>query len=100
MSMGTISLIWVVNTAFEVYSWLIIARVVLSWIRHDPYHPVIRFIYEVTDPYLNLFRRIVPPAGILDLSPFVALLAMHYLIRPLVIGLLSYCSTLVGGRVI
>jgi YggT family protein len=63
-----------------VYLVLIFVRVLLSWIPRIPYNPVLnavlRFVHDVTDPYLNLFRRILPPVrlgpGALDLSPIVA----------------------------
>jgi YggT family protein len=70
-----------VNIAFLVYGALIIARVILSWVRHNPYHPALRFVYEVTDPYLNFFRRFIPPVGAIDLSPIVALFVLDILQR-------------------
>ncbi len=85
MTMGTI--IAVVNTAFYVYNWLIFIRVILSWFRHNPYHPVIRFVYEITEPVLGLFRRIIPPLGVIDLSPLVALLAIE-VVRAVVVRIL------------
>ncbi|MGQ9531201.1 MAG: YggT family protein [Desulfotomaculales bacterium] len=83
--MGTI--IAVVNTAFYVYNWLIFIRVILSWFRHNPYHPVIRFVYEITEPVLGLFRRIIPPLGVIDLSPLVALLVIE-VVRAVVVRIL------------
>lgn len=78
----------VVSAAFSVYSLLIIGRILLSWIPHNPYNPVVRFVYELTDPYLNIFRRVIPPFGMIDISPIVALLVLH-LIRSVIITLLS-----------
>ena len=69
----------VVYRAAEVYSWLIIIRIILSYIRLNPYHPVVRFIYEITEPVLRYFRKIVPPMGIFDFSPLVALIAVQLL---------------------
>jgi len=72
-----------VDIIFRVYYILILVRVVLSWVRHDPYHPLVRFIYEVTEPVLGFFRRIIPSLGMIDISPLVALLALelvHWLI--------------------
>ena len=61
------------------YIFLILAYVITSWIRL-PYSPwlnrVQRFLYDVCDPYLRLFRRILPSLGPLDLSPMVAVLAL------------------------
>jgi YggT family protein len=68
-----------------VYTLLIFAYVILSWVR-SPYstHPVVRFLHDVCDPYLRLFRRVLPPLGPVDLSPIVAvaaLLILQYLIN-------------------
>ena len=68
-----------------VYMLLIFAYVILSWVR-SPYttHPVVRFLHDVCDPYLRLFRRVLPPIGPVDLSPIVAvaaLLVLQYLIN-------------------
>lgn len=72
-----IGLTTVVNVAFSVYSWLIFARIILSWLRPNPYQPVIRFIYEVTEPFLSFFRRFIPPVGMIDFSPVVAFFALE-----------------------
>ncbi|MDD4169119.1 MAG: YggT family protein [Desulfotomaculaceae bacterium] len=66
-----------VNVAFTVYAYLLIFRILLTWIKHNPHHPIINFVYEITDPYLNLFRRFIPPFGMVDLSPIVALIVLH-----------------------
>lgn len=69
-----------VNTLITVYIVLIFARIVMSWFTNIPYNrfldAVLSFVRDVTDPYLNLFRRFVPPVrlgpGALDLSPMIA----------------------------
>ena len=69
-----------VYTLFLIYTILIFIRVLLSWIPRLPYNRYLRavvgFVHEVTDPYLNIFRRILPTVrigpGALDLSPIVA----------------------------
>lgn len=72
-------LLTAIDVAFQVYTWILIVRIILSWVRHNPYQPVIRFIYEVTEPYLALFRRFIPPVGALDLSPIVAFFSLQIL---------------------
>lgn len=72
-----------VRVAFQVYSWIIIGRIILSWVPHDPYHPVIRFLYDLTEPYLSIFRRIIPPLGMIDLSPIVALIGLQLILLAL-----------------
>ena len=72
-------IITVVNVAFQVYMYLLIIRILLSWVRHNPYQPLIRFIYEVTEPYLGFFKRFIPPFGAVDFSPIVAFFAWQIL---------------------
>ena len=72
-----------------VYLLLIFAYIILSWIR-SPYtaNPVVRFLHDVCDPYLRLFRRVLPPLGPLDLSPIVAvgaLLVVEWLVNDLLL---------------
>ena len=69
-----------------VYTVLIIANVVLSWVqqfRPLPYNMALRtvvgFIEESTNPFLNLFRRFIPRLGPLDISPIVAILVLSIL---------------------
>ena len=69
-----------INTLTLVYLVLIFVRIIMSWIPRIPYNRwlagFLKFVSDVTDPYLNLFRRILPPVrigpGALDLSPIVA----------------------------
>lgn len=82
-----------VNALFLVYIALIFVRVVLSWIPRLPYNPILRgiveFVGETTDPYLQLFRRILPPVGAggmgLDLSPMIGLVVL-YILRAIIVG--------------
>jgi len=78
---------YIIDRAFYVYYILILVRVVLSYIRTDPYHPLVRFVYEVTEPVLGFFRRLIPPLGMVDLSPIVALFALE-LVRGLIMRIL------------
>ena len=80
-----------VSALFLVYFILIFARIVLSFIPRMPYNRALRtavgFIHEVTDPYLNLFRRIIPPVGPLDLSPILAIFLL-WIVEAIVVGLI------------
>jgi len=82
-----------VGALFLVYIILILIRVLMSWIPRMPYHPWLRsvldFISETTDPYLNLFRRMIPPiGGGLDLSPMIGIVLL-YILRGLVVALIA-----------
>ncbi len=81
------TIIRAVNVAFEVYAVLLLIRILLSWIRHNPYQPVIRFIYETTEPYLRIFRRIIPPFSQIDFSPIIAFFVLR-IIQQIVVKLL------------
>lgn len=61
----------VIHLLADAYIIIIIVRVVLSWISHNPYHPIIRFVYQVTEPPLYQIRRYVPTFGGLDFSPVI-----------------------------
>jgi YggT family protein len=67
-----------------VYSALIFAYIITSWIR-VPYalNGLQRFLYDVCEPYIRIFRRLLPPVGPLDLSPVIAIVAL-YLLRLLI----------------
>jgi YggT family protein len=84
-----------VGALFLVYLILIFIRVLLSWIPRMPYNRYVRaavgFVEEVTDPYLNLFRRFLPPIGgggfALDLSPILAIILL-LIMQSVVVGLI------------
>lgn len=82
-----------VSIFFEVLNWAIIIRVLLSWVRVDYRNPIIRFIYNFTEPILAPFRNIFMRSSIgqgmmVDFSPVIALLVIQYIIRPIVMHLL------------
>ena len=88
-----------VDALFLVYMILIFARIVLSWIqqfRPLPYNLALRtvtgFIEESVDPYLNLFRRVIPPLGgrgfALDLSPILAIIVL-LIVQSIVVDLIA-----------
>jgi YggT family protein len=85
-----------VSALFLVYVILIFARIVISFVPRMPYRPWLRsvldFITETTDPYLNFFRRFLPPIGgggfALDLSPMIGLIVL-FLGQALVVGLIE-----------
>lgn len=85
-----------VGALFLVYLVIVIVRVLLTWVPRLPYNRALRatitFIEEVTDPYLNLFRRFLPPIGgggfALDLSPILGIILLLILQR-VVVGLIA-----------
>ncbi|BCV20904.1 YggT family protein [Moorella sp. Hama-1] len=74
-----------VRVAFEVLNWLIIARILISWFPHDPNNPIMRFIYEITEPVLAPFRRLMPRTTMpIDFSPIIAVLVLQLVERLLI----------------
>ncbi len=84
-----------VNTLILIYVVLIFIRILMSWIPRMPYNRwlnmVLTFVTDVTDPYLNIFRRLIPPVrigpGALDLSPTVGVILL-LIVGPIVAGLI------------
>jgi YggT family protein len=80
----------ILDLGLTLYMWLIIARALLSWVNPDPYNPIVRFLYNVTEPVMGYVRRRVPIVfGGLDLSPILVLLAIVFLQKFLVASLLD-----------
>lgn len=76
-----------IGRLFDLYTLLIIARVVVSWLDVSRYHPAVRFLVDVTEPVLAPVRRLIPPRAGLDLSPMVALVGI-WVLRRIVVQLL------------
>lgn len=80
-------LIQIVHVLFTIYTLMIFLRIFASWVPELSGMSFMIHVYEYTDPYLNFFRRIIPPLGMLDLSPMAALISLQFLER-LVLSLL------------
>jgi YggT family protein len=89
------ALAYILNLALTIYLWLIIARALLSWVNPDPYNPIVRFLYNVTEPVLGWVRSRVPLVfGGLDLSPLLVLLVIIFLQRFLISTLVDLAQRL------
>lgn len=70
----------VLDVVLTIYMWIVIIAAVISWVNPDPYNPIVRFLYSVTEPVFGLVRRILPlPALPIDISPIVVILAIVFL---------------------
>ena len=86
--MFTYYLIKLLDTGFQALYILLTIRILLSWISRDRYHPIVDFLYKVTEPILAPFRDIVPSWKIgIDLSPIFAFIALG-IVRKLIFGLI------------
>lgn len=63
-----------------IYMWVVIARAVISWVNPDPYNPIVRFLYQVTEPVLYRIRRVIPMPMIgIDFSPIIVFVIIIFL---------------------
>lgn len=72
-------IIRIVDILFEVYMIMLFVRIISSWFPEYRDTRLIQFIAFYTDPYLNIFRRIIPPIGMLDISPIIAFFALSFI---------------------
>ncbi len=71
-------LLWLIN----IYEWIIIIVIIMSWINPDPYNPIVHFLYSITEPVFRFARRILPlRVGMIDLSPLIIFLLLAILKR-------------------
>lgn len=72
------------------YSWVIIAAALITWVSPDPRNPIVMFLRQVTEPVLTPVRRLLPPwkTGGLDFSPLIVILAIQFVERVILPGLL------------
>jgi len=82
-----LSVAWLVEYVLWAYMWVIIIRALVSWVNPDPWNPIVRFLYQVTEPVLRPIRRRLPATGI-DFSPLIVIVAIMFLQRFLV-GILT-----------
>ncbi|MCC6174651.1 MAG: YggT family protein [Chloroflexi bacterium] len=74
---GASFLVNFVGTLFFILQFAIIIRALMSWFNPSPDNPVVRIVYELTEPILAPLRRIVPRIGMIDITPIVALLLLQ-----------------------
>lgn len=70
---GTILLL-----ALEVYSYMIIVYILMSWFPNARESTLGQFLGSLVEPYLGPFRKLIPPLGIIDISPVVAIFALYF----------------------
>ncbi|WP_317941728.1 YggT family protein [Sporosarcina saromensis] len=65
----------------DIYSILLIIYILMSWVPSTRETTFGRFLGKITEPYLGFFRKFIPPIGMIDISPIVAIFVLNYLIR-------------------
>ena len=70
----------IIDFLLTAYMWVIIGRAVISWVNADPYNPIVRFLYEITEPVLGRIRRFLPVSmGSMDFSPVILIVVIMFL---------------------
>ena len=70
----------VLDYALTFYMWIVVAGAVLSWVSPDPYNPIVRFLWNVTEPVYRWIRRYIPTVfGGFDIAPIILILALQFL---------------------
>ncbi len=68
----------ILDIVLNLYMWVIIISALISWVNPDPYNPIVRFLYSVTDPVLRPIRKRVSVLGSIDISPLIAILVIMF----------------------
>ena len=87
-----------VDIILSVYVWVVIIAALLSWVSPDPYNPIVRFLYSVTEPVFRpIRRRIGFRLGPIDISPMIVILAIMFIRKFLISSLIEFGYKLKGG---
>lgn len=80
LSSLSVAVAQILDIALTILWWLILIRVLISWVNPDPYNPIVRFLYKTTEPVLYPIRRLLPVGLMLgiDISPIIAFLAIMF----------------------
>ncbi len=74
------SIFTVLLAVVSLYKWVIIISALISWVRPDPYNPIVQMLYRLTEPAYALVRRFIPTVfGGMDLAPLIVILALIFL---------------------
>ncbi|MBI5408634.1 MAG: YggT family protein [Nitrospirae bacterium] len=88
----------ILNFLLEGYKWIVIIAALISWVNPDPYNPIVRFLYSVTDPVFRPIRRVIGyRLGPIDISPLVVIVAIMFIQLAIIKPLMKYGIMLGGG---
>lgn len=79
--MDLIQILQIISYIFMIYQFMIIGYILMSWIPSAQDSSVGRLLAKAVDPYLGFFRKFIPPIGMIDFSPIIALLLLDFIRR-------------------
>ncbi|MTD30319.1 YggT family protein [Planomicrobium sp. YIM 101495] len=80
-----IALLNLILYAVQIYTYILIASILLSWLPNAKESSFGQLLSRLTDPYLDIFRRIIPPIGMIDFSPIIAIFALNLASQGLIV---------------
>uniref|UniRef100_A0A7C4AK07 YggT family protein n=1 Tax=Thermodesulfovibrio aggregans TaxID=86166 RepID=A0A7C4AK07_9BACT len=87
----------ILDIILSVYSFIVIIAAILSWVNPDPYHPIVRFLYGITEPVLRPIRKLLPFRLPVDISPLILLGIIYFLQKFLIESLIEIGYRIKGG---
>ncbi|MCS7215119.1 MAG: YggT family protein [Thermodesulfovibrio sp.] len=94
-----IALADILDILLTAYSFIVIISAIVSWVNPDPYNPIVRFLYKVTEPLLSPIRKLLPLRLPVDISPLILLLLIYFLQKFLVPSLIELGYRIRGGTI-
>ena len=93
-----ISIATIINYLLGLYKWVVIIAALISWVNPDPYNPIVRFLYAITEPVFRPIRRLIGyRLGPIDISPIIVILVIMFLQSFLVGTLIKIAQQFGGG---
>jgi len=87
----------ILDMALTIYFWIIVIRALISWVNPDPYNPIVRFLYQVTEPVLYRIRKVVPYMGGIDLSPLIVIFIIYFFQWAVIPSIIEFALRLKTG---
>ncbi len=75
-----ISILQFINVIIGIYIWVVIIAALITWVQPNPYNPIVRFLWNVTEPVYAYIRRYIPTNfGGFDIAPIILILALEFI---------------------
>jgi YggT family protein len=89
----------ILDIVLSIYMWIIIIAAIISWVNPDPYNPIVRFLYSITDPVLRPIRKRIGIFSGIDISPLIVILIIMFIRRFLITSLIELALKMKGGHI-
>lgn len=79
----------ILDMALTIYMWVIVIAALISWVNPDPYNPIVRILYGITEPVLRPVRRLIGFRLPVDISPLIVILGIYFVKKFLIVSLIE-----------